>query len=143
MNLGAVVNLSEQLKLLAKGTHPETGEVFGDGSIVNRPETIRLLYDLSEELLLHEKPKKTKQKQKTVGLREKNLADGLPPRAFFPWSNGAKESLENAFKKNPNMEELANQFERSVLSIAIQLQKLALISKEDLELLRGNLRGKS
>ena len=136
------MNLSEQLKLLAKGIHPETGEVFGDGSIMNRPESIRLLYDLSEEILLHEKPKKAKQKQKPVGLREKNIAGGRPPRSHFPWSNEAKEFLENAFKKNPDVEALANQFERSILAIAIQLQKLALISEEDLELLRANPRGK-
>lgn len=132
------MGLSEQLKLLAKGIHPETGEILIDGSITNRPETIRMLYDLSEEIAQYENPTKTKKKQKTGNLREKNIAGGKPPRSNFPWSDEQRKMLEESFKNNPDLKELATQFERSTLAIAVQLQKLFLISEEELELYRWN-----
>ncbi len=39
----------EVFKLLAKGIHPETGELIPGGSVVHFPEAIRLLYSLAEE----------------------------------------------------------------------------------------------
>jgi len=127
------MRLSEQLKLLARGIHPETGEVLDDGSLTNRPETIRLLYDLSEEILQYEHPKNSKRKLKPEERRQKNISEGRPPKSHFPWSDEDKKLLEEAFKHNPDVELLANRFERSVLAVAVQLQKLALISEEEFE----------
>jgi hypothetical protein len=127
------MRLSEQLKLLAKGIHPETGELLDEGSLTNRPETIRLLYDLSEEILQYEKPKKTKQKIQPEERRQKNIADGKPPKSHFPWNDQEKNMLKEAFRSNPNVEQLAHSFERSILAVAVQLQKLALISEEEFD----------
>lgn len=127
------MRLSEQLKLLAKGIHPETGVVLDDSSLTNRPEVIRSLYDLSEELLRLEKPKKSIRKREPKVRREINMSEGKPPKSHFPWSGDEKKLLEETYKSNPNIEQLANSFERSVLAIAVQLQKLGLISEEKLE----------
>jgi hypothetical protein len=41
--------------------------------------------------------------------------------------------LKEAFRSNPNVEQLAHSFERSILAVAVQLQKLALISEEEFD----------
>lgn len=130
------MRLSEQLKLLAKGIHPETGELLDESSLTNRPETIRLLYDLSEEILQYEKPKRIKQKLQPEERRKKNIAEGKPPKSHFPWSDEEKNMLKEAFRSNPNVEQLAYKFERSILAVAVQLQKSALISEEEFEAYR-------
>lgn len=135
------MRLSEQLRLLAKGIHPETGEVLDEGSLTNGPEAIRLLYDLSEEILQYEKPKKSKQKRQPVELRQKNISEGKPPKSHFRWSNEEKKMLEEAFNNNSDVELLANRFERSILAVAVQLQKLTLISEDELESYRWRQRG--
>lgn len=132
-NIVSTMRLNEQLKLLAKGIHPETGEVLDDDSLTNKPETIRLLYDLAEEILQYEKPNKTKQKLQPEERRQKNISEGKPPKSHFPWSDEEKRTLEEAFKNNSDVVLLANRFERSILAVAVQLQKLALISEEEFE----------
>ena len=123
------MKLSEQLKLLAQGIYPDTGEFLNDSSITNSPEAIRMLYKLSEEIAYYEKPKKTKK----GNLREKNIARNRPPRSHFPWNDEHRKLLVEDFKSNPDMQGLATKYERSVLAIAVQLKKLDLISEEELE----------
>ena len=122
------MRLSEQLKLLAKGIHPETGELLDEDSLTNRPETIRLLYDLSEEILQCEKPKIIKQKLQPEERRQKNISEGKPPKSHFPWNDDERKMLKDAFNENPNVEQLAKSFERSILAVAVQLQKFGVIS---------------
>lgn len=139
--LVSAMRLSEQLKLLAKGIHPETGELLDDDSITNRPEAIRLLYDLSEEFLQYEKPKKAKPKLQPEERRQKNISEGKPLKSNFPWSNEEKQMLAEAFNNIRDLDQLAIRFERSVLAIAVQLQKLALISEEEFESYRWRQHG--
>lgn len=123
------MNLSEQLKLLAQGIYPDSGELLSYCSVTNSPEAIRLLYKLSEEITYYEKPKKINKGD----LREKNIARGRPPRSHFPWNDEQRKLLVVEFKSNPDLKGLATKFERSVLAIAVQLKKLDLISEEELE----------
>lgn len=44
------MTLSDQLKALANGINPDTGELLPPHSVVNRPDAIRLLFALAEEL---------------------------------------------------------------------------------------------
>ena len=44
------MNLSGQLKLLAQGVYPDTGEVLAKDSLTNTPEVIRILFSLSDEI---------------------------------------------------------------------------------------------
>lgn len=132
------MKLSEQLKLLANGIHPETGERLNSNSLTHRPEAIRLLYDLAEELNQYDIPKKSKQKLQPENKRLKNIAEGRPPKSHYPWSNEEKITLAASFKDNCNIDLLANQFERSSLAVAVQLHKLALISEEELESYRSS-----
>lgn len=44
------MTLSDQLKALANGINPDTGELLPSHSVVNRPDAIRLLFTLAEEL---------------------------------------------------------------------------------------------
>ena len=58
--------ISDQLKLLAKGLNPDTGEVLEDSLLINRPEVIRILFELSEELVESNKTKEGRQKNRRV-----------------------------------------------------------------------------
>jgi hypothetical protein len=44
------MDLSKQLKMLAQGINPVSGEVLDDKSVASYPEAIRLLFALSEEV---------------------------------------------------------------------------------------------
>ena len=125
--------ISDQLKLLAKGLNPDTGEVLEDSLLINRPEVIRILFELSEELVESNKTNSKKPKLSQEQRRQKNISEGRPARANFQWLKEDKENLSAEFKKNPSIKHLATFFERSELSIAVQLHGLKLIPDETLE----------
>ncbi|RZI43820.1 hypothetical protein EGT07_08630 [Herbaspirillum sp. HC18] len=127
------MTLRSQLKLLANGINPETGEVLEEDSLTNRPDVIRILFALAEELSVLEKPNPKKTKLTPDERRQKNIAEGRPPKLHFPWNEEEKILLANEFNKSPGGKHLAALFERSPLAIAVQLQKLGLISEEELE----------
>lgn len=104
---------------------------MGESSLTNRPEVICILFTLAEELSALEnirKPKLTLEER-----RQKNIAEGRPPRSHFPWSEQEKVALTQEFKKNSRIKDLAQLFERSPLAIAVQLEKLTLISEKELD----------
>lgn len=87
--------------------------------------------DLCE--ITNEKPIKTKHKLQPEERRQKNISEDKPPKSHFPWSDEEKRMLEDAFKNDSDIALLANQFERSMLAVAVQLQKFGLISEEEFE----------
>lgn len=127
------VTLSGQLKLLANGVNPETGEVLDEASQTNKPEVIRMLFALAEELSGFDKPKTKRPKLTSAERRQKNIDEGRSPKSHFPWEDDEKAKLVHEFAKNADFEHLSAMFERSVLAIAVQLQKLNVISEEELE----------
>lgn len=127
------MTLSTQLKLLANGINPETGEVLDEGSLTGKPEVIRMLFALADELSAYDKPKAKKPRLSPEERRQKNIAEGRPPKSHFPWEEDEKASLISEFGKDRDVSRLSAVFERSVLAVAVQLQKLDLISAEELE----------
>lgn len=127
------MTLSSQLKLLANGINPETGEVLDEASLTSKPEVIRILFTLAEELSASEKPKSKKPKMTQDERRQKNISEGRPPKSHFPWEEEEKEKLAREFTNNGDVRHLSTMFERSVLAIAVQLQKLNLISEDEFE----------
>ena len=127
------MKLSEQLKLLANGINPDTGEVLEEGSLTNRAETVRMLFALAEELADSEKHKAKKSKLSPEERRQKNIAEGRPAKSHFPWDEAEKTSLAEDFVKDSDVENLSKVFERSTLAIAVQLQKMMLIPEEELD----------
>ncbi len=127
------MTLSGQLKLLANGISPETGEVLDEGSLTHRPDVIRILFALAEELSGTNNPNPKKPKLTPDERRQKNIADGRPQKSHFPWSDEEKDSLASEFSKNPSIKNLAKLFERSPLAIAVQLQRQRLILEVELE----------
>jgi hypothetical protein len=123
--------LSEKIKLLANGINPETGEVLDEGSLTNRPDVIRILFALAEEL--SDKTNSKKPKLTLDERRQKNIAEGRPPKSHFPWGDEEKALLVSEFSRDSDVKRLAALFERSLLAIAVQLQKLELISEEEFE----------
>jgi len=123
----------ELFRLLAKGIHPETGELLPPHSIVHTPDAIRLLFALAEEfkgtnfnsVKRHARVKLTPDER-----REKNRAEGKPANAYLPWSEEEKQTLVVHFRQGCSIGELAALCERTPRSIAIQLEKLALITAE-------------
>jgi hypothetical protein len=140
------MTLTAQLKLLANGINPETGEVLGRRSLTRKPDVIRSLFGLIEELsaLVEPSAKKTKSaqppKQTQAQRRQQNISDGRAPKSNFPWSDVEKKQLEGFFRQIRNIEQTAEKFERSKLAVAVQLQKLGLISDDELEEIRESSR---
>jgi hypothetical protein len=127
------LNLSEQVKILAKGINPDTGELLDSKSIANSPDGIRFLFSLAEELSDYEKPKKRKNKLTPEQRIEKNIKEGKPPKSHFSWEDEEKEKLKEIYSTSQSIELSATELERSVLAIAVQLEKLSLITIEEVE----------
>jgi hypothetical protein len=135
------MDISNQLKTLAKGINPDTGELLDHNSCGNKPEAIRLLFLLAEELENsgHDKTKKSKPKltaEERQAKQAKNLEMGRPKNSHFSWTEEEKKKLIAAYSDNDNLELLADKFERSTLAIAVQLGNADLLTEEDIEFYR-------
>jgi hypothetical protein len=131
------VSLSDNLKLLAKGINPETGEMLDKSSVANTPEAIRILFCLADEIMQEAEPIRKEKKKDTKDLRTRNIEAGRPPRSHYPWKDEELTRLKTQFDGIDNIEQLANVLERSTIAVAVQLHKLLLISDEELENLKG------
>lgn len=117
------------LKALANGIHPETGEILTAESTANKPEAIRILFALIEELsATPEKQKKTKLTPEEK--QQRNLAEGRPAKSYFPWTEEEKVILAERFGQSEAIEALGDEFGRSARAVAIQLEKMGLITAE-------------
>ncbi|MFB5746965.1 hypothetical protein [Cedecea sp. P7760] len=117
------------LKALANGIHPETGEILTAESTANKPEAIRILFALIEELsATPEKQKKTKLTPEEK--QQRNLAEGRPAKSYFPWTEEEKVILAERFGQSEAIEALGGEFGRSARAVAIQLEKMGLITAE-------------
>lgn len=124
----------EVFKQLARGIHPETGELLPPASVVHSSEIIRLLYALAEEFEGDEFPQiKRKEKVKLTPeqRREKNRAEGRPANAYLPWSEEEKTRLKEDFLNSIGIPSLGQLYERSLRSIALQLEKMSLITADE------------
>ncbi|MEI2267578.1 hypothetical protein [Erwinia sp. CGal63] len=124
----------EIFRLLAKGIHPETGELLPPASVVHTPDAIRLLFALAEEFSgvnFSMAARKEKVKLTPEQRREKNRAEGRPANAYLPWSEDEKQTLVLQFRQGCSISDLAGICERSPRSVAMQLERLALISAEE------------
>lgn len=127
------MNITLILKALANGVNPESGEMLPRSSVAHTPEAIRLLFALSEEFSGTQQGKKVKKEKLTpLERQQKNLAEGKPAKSYFPWSEEEKLMLEEYYKPGKSIEGLANDFDRSVRAVAIQLEKMGLITAEQL-----------
>lgn len=50
--------------------------------------------------------------------------------AYFQWTEAEKQLLEQGYKGNETIEGLSEKFERSTRAVAIQLEKMGLITAE-------------
>ncbi|MFO4660844.1 hypothetical protein V5H00_16470 [Vibrio cholerae] len=133
--------LIEELEILAMGANPNTGEELPVHSVVHTVEGKRILFTLVSELkALENAPKKRKKRVlnelQQKELMEKNIAEGKPLRSHFPWSDEEISQIENAHYRGMTLSEIAKEFQRSKLAIAVQLEKLCLISIEEVEALK-------
>lgn len=116
-------------RTLAKGINPETGELLNPASIVHTPEAIRLLFTLAEDF--HAEPERVKKaKLSPEERRQKNIAEGRPANSHFPWADEERQRLEQGYAGGKTVEMLSTEFERSLRGIAVQLQKMGLITEE-------------
>lgn len=124
----------EVFKQLARGFHPETGELLPPESVVHSPAAIRLLWALAEAFSQeHFSGIKRKEKVRLTPeqRREKNRAEGKPANAYLPWGAKEKVRLGEVFLRGDNIAALSKQFERSPRSVALMLEKMALITAEE------------
>ncbi|MEL4016531.1 hypothetical protein [Dryocola clanedunensis] len=124
------MNTSVMLKALANGINPDTGELLPRTSIAHAPDLIRQLFTLAEEFI--QRPTEKKTRLTPEERQQKNLAQGKPAKSFFPWSEDEKQRLEADYRAGKTPEMLSHEFCRSVRAVAIQLEKMGLITAEQL-----------
>ena len=100
------------------------------------PAAKQMLFAMAEEFSELDRPKTTNPKMTPEEHRRKNIAEGRPPKSHLPWDEDEKNRLIQEFEKKIEISQLSAMFERSTLAIAVQLQKLKLISDEELESVR-------
>ena len=87
------MNIGTLLRAQANGVNPDTGELLRPASAACAPEAIRLLFALADEFdgesELQKKARLTPEEK-----RQKNLAEGRPANAYFPWPEEEKLRLE-------------------------------------------------
>ncbi|MCT4700795.1 hypothetical protein MUA02_02890 [Enterobacteriaceae bacterium H20N1] len=106
-------------------------KLLPSGSVANKPEAIRMLFTLAEELAVE--PEKQKKSKLTPEERQqKNIAEGRPAKSHFPWTEEERHRLEESYNQNAAIEAPGTQFERSPRAVAIQLEKMGLITAEEL-----------
>lgn len=128
-----MLNLTMILKALANGINPETGELLPRSSVAQAPESIRLLFALSEEFAGAPQGQKDKKAKLSPAERQqKNIADGKPAKSYFPWDEAEKLLLEQRYSSGQAIELLGGDFGRSARAVAIQLEKMGLITAEQL-----------
>lgn len=130
----------DNLRLLARGIDPHTTEPFPPDSVIHKPEVIRSLFALIEELSvrLNEPKKSTRRRgshRNLDALRERNVSEGRTPRSHFPWTNEEELELARLFREGAEILAIAEYFERTRAAIIAKLQTLALISREEALLL--------
>lgn len=122
------MNTGTLLRALANGVNPDTGELLRPASAACAPEAIRLLFALADEFdgesELQKKARLTPEEK-----RQKNLAEGRPANAYFPWPEEEKLRLRESHAAGATLEALSDEFECSTWSIAVQLQKMGLIGE--------------
>jgi len=131
MNGVITMNTAKILRALANGINPDTGELLTHASLAHAPEMIRMLFALSDELMAQpEKSKKTKLSPQER--EQKNIAEGKPAKSYFPWAEEEKKQLEEEYAAGKAVEQLGAELGRSVRAVAIQLEKMGLITAEQL-----------
>lgn len=127
--------VAELLTALAGGVNPSTGEILPDASLANTPDAVRLLYTLAMEFkqVKSQQPKPKKQSRDLEGLRESNLANGLPARSHFPWSEEDYNQLLDEYHIHRDIETVAQIMERSTRAIAVKLGSAGVLTPEEVE----------
>ena len=127
------MTLAKTLKCLANGIHPETGCAAPRSSALHKPETIRMFYNLIDELI----PSVSVSEQKSDDQpRIHHLPNRKPTNRHMPWSDILFDQLAIEYEKGVSIASLAKSFGRPQLAIAIQLEKLDLVTQEEVDTYR-------
>lgn len=105
----------ELISVLADGVDPLTGEVLEDDHLCNKPEIIRAMHVVLEEL------KK----------RPKKRPENLPENAGKPWTKDDDEELCRMFDDGMDREFICDHFKRTPGGIASRLVRLGKIKERD------------
>ena len=119
--------LSEMLRALANGVDPLSRELLGESSLTNQPETIRLLFALSEELRRRESSVAVDVHKSLDDKRRDNLAKGRPARSHFAWGDEERERIAEMYKSGMMVAQIAKAVERTCSAVRIQLERLGLV----------------
>lgn len=103
----------ENIRALANGIDPHTGETFPDDSPYHHPQTIRALYVAMQAL---ERGKKASDRQQK-----------LPENAGKAWLDEEDHRLASAFDTGKPTKQLAEEHQRTEWSIRSRLVKLGKI----------------
>lgn len=68
-----------------------------------------------------------------AGVKKKNIESGRPTNSGLPWTERDLAELKSEYKKNTSIKQMAETLERPQLAIAIQLEKLGLLTVDEVE----------
>ena len=117
----------EIVRLLANGTDPNTGEVFGEDSPYNHPIVIRALFTVLDHIRIPKKQNKLSIEEKQA----QNMASGKPKNAGLAWTEELKQEVAMLFKEGKSIEDLAQHFERTKGAILSELIHQGIIEQDE------------
>jgi hypothetical protein len=102
------------VRSLANGIDPDTGAIFPPDSPIQRPQTVRALYQACETL---ERAMKFARRQ-----------DNLPERVGESWPEDEDRMLLAAFDRGCGLQELASAHKRTISGVRARLVKYGRIA---------------
>ena len=105
----------ELISVLADGVDPLTGEVLEDDHLCNKPEIIRAMHVVLEEL-----------KKRPI-----KRPENLPENAGKPWTKDDDEELCRIFDDGLDWEFICDHFKRTPGGIASRLVRLGKLKERD------------
>ena len=104
------------------------------GAALHKPETIRMFYNLIDELIPSCASLGEQKSDDRPGMH--HLPNRKPMNRHMPWSDILFDQLAIEYEKGVSIAALAKSFGRSQLAIAIQLEKLDLVTQEEVDTYR-------
>lgn len=130
-------SLAYNLRQLAKGIQPETGELLAPTSVVQTAASIRFLLVLADELdgmpqvapasAGKVKPARLSEEERM----ERNLKEGRERRAGFPWSHKDVEAMLEHYRTSRDLKATAKYCERSDYACALKLVDAGLMTVQE------------
>lgn len=148
--------LLAHLKMLQHGAYPMTGQLIEADSVVFTNDGVRVLARLISELEGYndavvskalrsrcpstQKPAEVERRKSTKisdqDRMKRNIKEGRPARVGFPWGEEESRAIAECYSGLESVPGLAEDVQRSALSVAYQLLKMGKIKEHECKMFR-------